>query len=125
MIFDIDKMEISEFRKGLQDLQKELNQELKNDPNAAEDVIPLLTSINRLLKELPDVKSPADAKSKAFLQCVPDLAFVMQCLNPSMGHDDEDFDDDFDEDFEDLEDFEVIDNEDDDDKNKKKISRKK
>lgn len=98
MQFDLEQLDIPDFRKGLQELKGELEKSLEEDPNAGEDVIPLLTSITRLLKELPDIKSAKDAKSKKFLQCIPDLAFVMQCFNPMMGEgDDEDFDEDYDE----------------------------
>lgn len=108
MIFDVEKLDIPDFRKGLLELEKELEQELKGDPNAAEDVVPLLTSITRLLKELPDIKSPTDTKSKKFLQCIPDLAFVMQCLNPMMedAEDEIDFEDEEEDNFELLKDEE-------------------
>lgn len=94
MQIDLKNLDIVEFRDSLQELRNGIEQDLKDDPSCAEDAVPLLTSIIRLQNDLAGVKSSAEFQKTKFLQCVPDLTFVMQCLNQILPEDDEDFDDD-------------------------------
>lgn len=99
MNLDLENLDIVEFRDSLQDLRNGIELDLKEDPSCAEDAIPLLTSIKRLQTDLASAKSSSEFPKDKFLACIPDLTFVMHCLNQILPEDDEDFDDEeYDED---------------------------
>lgn len=124
MQFDFTSMDLIKFRDDLKQLRDEIEDEIKQDPSGSEEAIPLLTSIKRLLKELAGLKSNQDLKREHFLQCVPDLHFVMQTLNGFASEEDDILFADEDEEY-DMNGFLIEDEEEDEEKPKKGKSKKK
>lgn len=121
MQMDFSNLDLIELRDDLEGLREELENELAQDPDSAENAIPLLTSIRRLQGELKGLKSNNDIKREEFLKWIPDLYFITSSLNQFAdddGFEDEDFDED--DDFQlDKIDFEEVED------TKKKTPKKK
>lgn len=88
--------DLKDFREHLQQLEKELSQGIKSDPDYGGEIDEVLASLKRLGKELNDPK---------YEKVLPDLFTVIEFLDMvgSTIEDDEDDEDLDDEDFDDEE----------------------